>query len=94
MIWQWKAQKGSPYAEDMGTYGDALAMRWGRQPGADHRRAAADIGQRHRCVSVAGADTMSQHQAFRRTAVPQQVAQQLQTITIAAPTRGIILSEN
>ncbi len=25
MIWQWKAQKGSPYAEDMGTYGDALA---------------------------------------------------------------------
>jgi hypothetical protein len=24
MIWQWKAQKGSPYAEDMGTYGDAL----------------------------------------------------------------------
>jgi hypothetical protein len=43
---------------------------------------------------VAGADTMSQHQAFRRTAVPQQVAQNLQTITIAAPTRGIILSEN
>ena len=25
MIWQWKAHKGSPYAEDMGTYGDALA---------------------------------------------------------------------
>jgi hypothetical protein len=25
MIWQWKAQKGSPYAEDMGTYSDALA---------------------------------------------------------------------
>jgi len=24
MIWQWKAQKGSSYAEDMGTYGDAL----------------------------------------------------------------------
>jgi hypothetical protein len=24
MIWQWKAQKGAPYAEDMGTYGDAL----------------------------------------------------------------------
>jgi len=24
MIWQWKANKGSPYAEDMGTYGDAL----------------------------------------------------------------------
>ena len=26
MIWQWKANKGSPYAEDMGTYSDALAM--------------------------------------------------------------------
>ena len=24
MIWQWKASKGSPYAEDMGTYSDAL----------------------------------------------------------------------
>lgn len=24
MIWQWKANKGSPYAEDMGTYSDAL----------------------------------------------------------------------
>lgn len=29
MIWQWKAQKGSPYAEDMGTYGDALVMVMG-----------------------------------------------------------------
>ena len=26
MIWQWKANKGSPYAEDMGTYSDALVM--------------------------------------------------------------------
>ena len=26
MIWQWKAHKGSPYAEDMGTWGDTLAM--------------------------------------------------------------------
>lgn len=25
MIWQWKAQKGSAYNEDMGTYSDALA---------------------------------------------------------------------
>ena len=24
MIWQWKANKGSPYAEDMGSYSDAL----------------------------------------------------------------------
>jgi hypothetical protein len=30
MIWQWKAQKGSPYAEDMGTYGDALTSAMGR----------------------------------------------------------------
>jgi hypothetical protein len=26
MIWTWKASKGSPYAEDMATFGDALAM--------------------------------------------------------------------
>ena len=30
MIWQWKAQKGSPYAEDMATYSDALASLAGR----------------------------------------------------------------
>ena len=30
MIWQWKAQKGSPYAEDMGSYSDALANMMGR----------------------------------------------------------------
>jgi hypothetical protein len=29
MIWQWKANKGSPYAEDMGTYSDALTMAMG-----------------------------------------------------------------
>ena len=29
MIWQWKANKGSPYAEDMGTYGDALMLAMG-----------------------------------------------------------------
>jgi hypothetical protein len=29
MIWQWKAQKGASYAEDMGTYGDALAYAMG-----------------------------------------------------------------
>jgi hypothetical protein len=37
---------------------------------------------------------MSQHQAFRRQPVPQQIAQQLQAITLPAPTRGIILNEN
>ena len=30
MIWQWKANKGSPYAEDMGTFSDALAMTMGK----------------------------------------------------------------
>jgi hypothetical protein len=30
MIWQWKAQKGSPYAEDLGTYGDTLTSIMGR----------------------------------------------------------------
>jgi hypothetical protein len=29
MIWNWKSQKGSPYAEDMGTYSDAIAMAFG-----------------------------------------------------------------
>ena len=30
MIWQWKANKGSPYAEDMGTYQDAIMSIMGR----------------------------------------------------------------
>jgi hypothetical protein len=30
MIWRWKASKGSPYAEDMGNYTDALAMAIGK----------------------------------------------------------------
>lgn len=30
MIWQWKAWKGSPYAEDLNTYGDALTSVMGR----------------------------------------------------------------
>ena len=29
MIWQWKANKGGSYAEDMGTFGDALAIAMG-----------------------------------------------------------------
>jgi hypothetical protein len=29
MIWQWKAQKGSPYNEDMGTFEDALSNAMG-----------------------------------------------------------------
>jgi hypothetical protein len=29
MIWQWKANKGAAYAEDLGTYGDALAFAQG-----------------------------------------------------------------
>ena len=37
---------------------------------------------------------MSAHQAFRRQPVPQQVAQKYQALTIPAPTRGIIQSEN
>ena len=30
MIWQWKAHKGGPYAEDMNTYGDALTIEMGK----------------------------------------------------------------
>lgn len=37
---------------------------------------------------------MSMHQAFRRQAVPQQVAKQASAMTIPAPTRGIVDSEN
>jgi hypothetical protein len=42
MIWQWKAQKGSAYAEDLGTYGDALTNAMGHDSPApiiigDHR---------------------------------------------------------
>lgn len=29
MIWQWKAQKGSPYSEDLSNYGDALTYAMG-----------------------------------------------------------------
>jgi len=29
MIWQWKQNKGTSYAEDMGTYTDALAVAMG-----------------------------------------------------------------
>ena len=37
---------------------------------------------------------MSQYQAFRRAAVNPQVAQQLRTVTLPAPTRGLVLNEN
>jgi hypothetical protein len=43
---------------------------------------------------LAGADVMSLHQAFRRQPVQQQLAQSLQTVTLPAPTRGLIESEN
>jgi hypothetical protein len=43
MIWQWKANKGGMYAEDVGTYGDAIAKAMGADsPGPiliDRRRA-------------------------------------------------------
>lgn len=29
MVWQWKAQKGSAYSEDLGTYGDAITYAMG-----------------------------------------------------------------
>jgi hypothetical protein len=37
---------------------------------------------------------MSQHQAFKRVAVPAQVAAKLETVTLPAPTRGIIQNES
>ena len=37
---------------------------------------------------------MSQHQFFRRVAVPQQMAQRVETTTFPAPVRGLIINEN
>ena len=37
---------------------------------------------------------MSQHQFFRRAAVPAEVATRQETLTFPAPTRGLILNEN
>ena len=37
---------------------------------------------------------MSQHQFFKRTAISPQMAQQLRTVTLPAPTRGLIMNEN
>ena len=37
---------------------------------------------------------LAAYQGFRRMPVPQQVAQRLETISIPAPTRGIIMDEN
>jgi hypothetical protein len=43
---------------------------------------------------MAGAVAMSRHAAFRRQAVPDQAAQKLASVTLPAPTRGIIENEN
>jgi hypothetical protein len=37
---------------------------------------------------------MATYQGFKRAAVPAQVAQKLQTVTLPAPTRGLVLNEN
>jgi hypothetical protein len=37
---------------------------------------------------------MSQYQNFKRVTVPQQLAQNLETISFPAPTRGLVLDEN
>ena len=37
---------------------------------------------------------MSMHQFFKRKAVDPQIAQQLRTVTLPAPTRGLVMSEN
>ena len=37
---------------------------------------------------------MATYQNFKRGAVPSQVAQQLQKVTLPAPTRGLVLNEN
>jgi hypothetical protein len=49
MIWQWKAWKGSPYAEDLGSYGDALTSVMGRDSPAP-----IIIGRRPRSQALLG----------------------------------------
>lgn len=48
MVWQWKAQKGSPYAEDLGTFQDALGMAMGTE-----KPAPVIIGRLPRSVAAA-----------------------------------------
>ena len=50
MIWQWKAQKGTAYAEDMGTYGDALQTAMGKDSPSP---IIIDRGPASRTVNVA-----------------------------------------
>ena len=52
IIWQWKAQKGAPYAEDMGTYGDALTYAMGHDDPPRSSSAGDRFGQRPLCVPV------------------------------------------
>ncbi len=59
-----EGQQGPPYAEDMGDYGDALAMPGPRQPVADHHRPAAGLGQCARRLPVAGAERIH-HMSMR-----------------------------
>lgn len=44
MIWQWKANKGSPYAEDMGTFSDALMVLAGSNKPAPIIQDTAPLG--------------------------------------------------
>ena len=95
MIWQWKANKGSSLRRGHGHLRRrADRRRWGTTA----RRRSSLAASRSRPMPAYAypwpVPTMSQHQAFRRVAVPPQVAQKLETITFPAPTRGIILSEN
>ena len=97
MVWQWKANKGSPYAEDMATYNDALEYEQGHdKPSPILVGRRADAGRGAGGLSLAGAvmTAATAYANFRRMPVPQQVAQQLQVTTLPAPTRGLILNEN
>ena len=77
MIWQWKANKGAPYAEDMGTYGDALRDADGQgQSSADPGRTAPSSADVCSVAYPWPVPDMSQHQAFRRASRAAQVAQQ------------------
>ena len=94
MTWQWKANKGSPYAEDMGTWSDAMAIAMGSDKPAPIMIDRHPISANARVAYPWTLPTMSRHIAFRRQPVDQQYAQALRPTTLPAPTRGINQMEN
>ena len=92
-----EGQKGSPYAEDMGTYSDALMLAMGHDKPAPIMigRAVLISGCVPRIVLYrARCPCHEPAHAFRRQPVPQQVAQQPQSHHVAGADARADLNEN